>query len=752
MEAQMKHKVYVGMLIFSICCALLIGEETKTIDQEIAGLEKELQRVSGREKVDVLNKLAYSYTSKSAKKCLEYAGQALALSQKINDPAGEAFALNNSGIGHAISGNTQKALACFQQSLQLYKKINDDKGSARALTNIGSIHRRKGDSRKALAVYREVLEIQGEAGLKRETAATLSNIGNAYKSLDDSTRALDHYLKSLKIREELGDKKGTATLNHNIGVLYLDMKKTATALEFFKKALADSQAVGNKAGVSATLSCIGLVYQELKDYPSALDYFKQALKMAEEIGNKDAASYFSGNIGGVYEAMNDDHSALRYYQKASQINNEIGNKWGIGMSFIAIGKIHIKSRDYDTALDKIQRGLKIAEEMNSKDLAVRGYKSLSQLYAAKGDYKKALEYYQRFDQTDNQVLSEKSTKQINELHARYQSEKKEKEIEMLKKNNEIKDLKIEKATVTRNALIIGFILVVTILATLFKQYLYLFAFWKRQKYIGQFRLMEKVASGSTGTVFKARITTGKPRIAAVKILRGELFNDEIIKKRFKRESAIIDTLEHPNIVKIIERGESGPQLFTAMEFLEGKTLENHIKTHGTPHPKTSVHIMLQIARAVDYIHGKNIIHRDLKPSNIMLTHKNGDPYFVKLLDFGLARMENETRLTHSGNFLGTIEYVAPEQILNGDSSPANDIFSMGVTFYFILSGRTPFPGATITDIMQKIIGETPEGLLKSRPEFPVELNRLVMEMMHKQPDRRPSAAAIQRELRDIHFN
>jgi serine/threonine-protein kinase len=228
-----------------------------------------------------------------------------------------------------------------------------------------------------------------------------------------------------------------------------------------------------------------------------------------------------------------------------------------------------------------------------------------------------------------------------------------------------------------------------------------------------------------------------------------LFSDENSKKRFKQEAVIIDKLEHPHIIKIIERGESGRQLFTAMEYLEGKTLESKINENKQLSINECLHIMVQISDALVFIHGKNVIHRDLKPANIMLVQNNGSPDFVKLLDFGLARMEFQTRLTRSGNFIGTLEYMSPEQLLNADSSPANDIFSLGVIFYRMLSGVNPFQGETIIEIMREVIKKEPFELLVSRPGIPGKLDYLVMKMMDKRPEQRPSAEAIRDYL--LHF-
>jgi serine/threonine-protein kinase len=292
--------------------------------------------------------------------------------------------------------------------------------------------------------------------------------------------------------------------------------------------------------------------------------------------------------------------------------------------------------------------------------------------------------------------------------------------------------------------------VLIIFVLLFKKYMYLFSFWKKQKYIGQFRLMEKLGSGGMGTVYKAQNLMDKSDIVAVKILRDDLFNSISNQKRFKREATIIDKLSHSNIIKLFEIGFLKDKIFIAMELLEGKTLEEKIKEAGQLSIRVGIHIMRQISDAIAYIHSKNIIHRDLKPANIIIIETDNDSNFVKLLDFGLAKMELESQLTQSGNFIGTLEYVAPEQILDAHSIPANDIFSMGVIFYNILCGKRPFAGENAIEVMRKIIMKEPVRVSEFRPEIPGVLNDLVMAMIDKQPARRPSAKFIHNTLQRLY--
>jgi ligand-binding sensor domain-containing protein/tRNA A-37 threonylcarbamoyl transferase component Bud32 len=280
-----------------------------------------------------------------------------------------------------------------------------------------------------------------------------------------------------------------------------------------------------------------------------------------------------------------------------------------------------------------------------------------------------------------------------------------------------------------------------------KKYIAFSGFWKREKYIGKFKLLEKIGSGGMGTIYKAKDTTQRSEVVALKVLKEELYIDENYRKRFKQEAAIIDQLDHPNIVKVLERGQFEQKLFIVMEFLKGKTLAQKIAQEKMIDLMEILDIMCQISAALVKIHSKNIIHRDLKPENIMLTDKEGNCNFVKLLDFGLAKTAHQTRITQTGTVLGTLSYMAPEQIAVGRFSQASDVYSLGVIFYESLTGKVPFPGDNASDSMRSILNDAPMEPIQLRPELPERFNYLVMRMIEKASEDRPTAEEVLNELR-----
>ncbi len=273
--------------------------------------------------------------------------------------------------------------------------------------------------------------------------------------------------------------------------------------------------------------------------------------------------------------------------------------------------------------------------------------------------------------------------------------------------------------------------------SLIKKYIHIFKYWKQKIYVGRYKIIEKIGSGGMGNIYLAKDTGKHTGHVALKVLRDEHSGDKQQVTRFKQEAVIIDQMDHPNIVNIIERGEHGNKIYIAMELLYGITLAEKIEDEGKLSVRDSVHIIRQVADALAVIHQKQVVHRDLKPENIMLTHQNKDEVFVKLLDFGIAHGEGFARMTESGMVMGTISYLAPEQIRESKYSPASDIYSLGVTFYEAITGMRPFFGDTTIEIMRQVLNRRPIMPRGLRQEIPGEIDWLIMKMIEKEPELRP---------------
>jgi tetratricopeptide (TPR) repeat protein len=718
----------------------------------------------GEKKVYFLNQKARGLRNNNPKRAADYALQGLKLAREIGYTHGEGEALWNLSTAYYNLADQPKALDYAKQSLTLFRGTGDKKWIGRTLNNLGTVYLRSNKINEAMTHFNEALAIGKETGNKSGISEALFNIGIIYSDRGQWDTALEYHLEGLKLLEEEGEKLGISTAYSTIALLYENLKDYKRSLFYLEKAEKLKEEIDDRIGLAYVFSNSGTVYRSLKQYPKALEYYSRALKIRESIGDRKGIASALNNIGLVHHILKDYSKALEYEKRALKIREELGDPRDTAYSYLNMANTYYGKKDFTKALESLKKSYKIARGMTGADVLVNQIVlGLSETYAARQDYKQAWSTFKLYYSAEKKMLGEKTRKQLDELQIKYETEKKEKEIEMLKKDNELKikenevltkdkeldQLRLSRTRIARNAFIAGFILISVILGLLFNRYLYLFAFWKKQKYVGKFRLMEKLGSGAMGTVYKAHSVTSKSEPAAVKLLKEELFTDETSKRRFIREAAIIDKLHHPHIVTIFETGQAGQTLYIAMELLKGKPLDRLLSEEGPFPIDRCLHMLIQVSDALVFIHSQNVIHRDLKPANIMVMEKDGDPDFVKLLDFGLARMEFQAKLTQSGNFVGTLEYISPEQLLDAETSPANDIFSLGVTFYHVLCSESPFPGDTPIDIMRGIIKGEPAPPSRFRPEIPDTLDRLVMRMIDKTPDRRPPAQDVLEALNSI---
>jgi len=234
---------------------------------------------------------------------------------------------------------------------------------------------------------------------------------------------------------------------------------------------------------------------------------------------------------------------------------------------------------------------------------------------------------------------------------------------------------------------------------------------------------------------------------ALKVLSPRLASDPQILLRFEREATTAANLKHPNIVIIHDVGSADGYHFLVMELLEGCTLREEISTRGALMPARVAHIASQLASALDYAHKRDLIHRDVKPSNIILDSND----HATLTDFGLVRAMHASRLTEAGAAVGTLEYMAPEQLSGKEIDWRADVYSLGVVVYESLGGRVPFSADTPYTLIQKVMYEPPPPLASTVHQLSPAVERVVAQALAKSPAERfrsagEFAAALYRAL------
>ncbi|MFG1372219.1 serine/threonine-protein kinase [Xanthobacter oligotrophicus] len=250
--------------------------------------------------------------------------------------------------------------------------------------------------------------------------------------------------------------------------------------------------------------------------------------------------------------------------------------------------------------------------------------------------------------------------------------------------------------------------------------------------IGHYEITALLGSGGNGHVHAARDTM-LGREVAIKSLRPELMSDTSFLDRFRAEASSLARLNHPNIATLYALQPEGSNLYMIMELVRGRTLESMLQQRGGPLPvQECLAIVAQVADGLAYAHSMGVIHRDIKPSNLMIT----DDGRVKIMDFGIARVAGSQRLTRDGSIIGTLAYIAPEQLRGSPGDEHSDLYSLAIVVYEILSGAPPFAADTDYDLIQAHVNTKPQRLIPKVPGLSVKAEGAILQALAKKPEQR----------------
>jgi serine/threonine protein kinase len=262
------------------------------------------------------------------------------------------------------------------------------------------------------------------------------------------------------------------------------------------------------------------------------------------------------------------------------------------------------------------------------------------------------------------------------------------------------------------------------------------------KVVGTYKIIEKIGEGGMGSVYKG-IDEMLEREVAIKMLRPELASQHHVVERFRTEAKTLAKLNHTNIATVFNFIHQDEHYFMVMEFVRGETLDHIIRRTGAMIYEQAVGMFCHVLDGLEHAHSLGIIHRDIKPANIMLT----DIGIVKVMDFGIARVLGTSRMTKQGNIIGTIEYMSPEQVRGEETDARSDIYSAGILFYEMLTGRVPFESKSEFELMKSQIEDPPPPPRNFAAYIPEQAEQTIMRALAKKPEARyESAAAFRQEL------
>ncbi|MET9488672.1 serine/threonine-protein kinase [Nocardia sp. NPDC006630] len=260
--------------------------------------------------------------------------------------------------------------------------------------------------------------------------------------------------------------------------------------------------------------------------------------------------------------------------------------------------------------------------------------------------------------------------------------------------------------------------------------------------LGGYRLERALGSGGMGTVYLAE-HPNLPRYDAVKVLWPHMATDPEFRARFEREAKLAATLDHPNIVAVQNRGEDQGCLWIALQYVNGADAATALEREPAGMtPARALRIVAEIGKGLDHAHRAGMLHRDVKPANFLLAPQQHGEERVLLADFGIAKPSGEgTELTRTGTFLATVAYASPEQLSGGRLDSRSDVYSLGCSFYRLLTGQNPYPGTQPLTVMMGHLNETPPRITDIRPDLSPALDDVLARVLAKDPAERFATCA-----------
>jgi signal transduction histidine kinase/tetratricopeptide (TPR) repeat protein len=481
-----KAKLLLFLSFYFLSTILYSQNERKVIDS----LLNVLENTEEKQKIDILNELSQKYWSFSLDSSLYFANEALNLSHIVQDKKGISDAYNRIGNVYSFQNENELALEFYQKCLDIRIELGDSKGISNVYNNFAISYNSENQHGIAIEYFYKALKESQKRNDSEDIASYYSSIGSTYTQLPDYKNAIENYILSLEITKTLNDDLAIAQIYNRLGNIYHEISSYEEALKYFLDALEIYQKHEDKAGISMIYNNLGIVYQSLKENDKALSYYEKTLEMDKASGNKEGVATALNNIGTAYDEKGDKVRALEYYNAALEINKELELKDGIATALNNIGLIYLDLGEYEKAYKNLWESTEISKEINDlyslsnnynnlanlflrqkqyneaknylglaselakklnvKEWLAESYDLYSQLYTEQNDYKKAMEYFKLYSETQDSIFERASNNSMAEMKIKYETEFLETENKILKKDNEIHLLELQRQKNIKN--------------------------------------------------------------------------------------------------------------------------------------------------------------------------------------------------------------------------------------------------------------------------------------------------------------
>lgn len=391
----------------------------------VDSLKRELQTATKEKEIIILNELAVSLKKTNPTESFNYASEALQKATEIGEKEGQSEAYYNMGVASYFKSDFTDALVNYENALVLKRELNDSVYEAKLLYNIGLILHKQADFEKAAQYYQQSLEIEEAVDNKPNIARIVLAMGVINMNWSNHAKAEEYFNEALELYSLIGDRLGIANANMNIG---LNKFNSTSPLS---KAQAENQSDAEKEAMSE-------IYKE------AVTYYERALAEYEAMGYLANIALVLNNISVVYKKMNDNVKSIDFAERSLEVSEKMGDKMSMALTYGNLGSLYFQNKDFANAIEYNDKSIRLARELNLKEIEKETYRAYTDIYEELGRYKEALWNHRRYAALKDSLFSSETQKQFTEMQTKYETDKKEKEIELLNKDKVLQDNQIKQ--------------------------------------------------------------------------------------------------------------------------------------------------------------------------------------------------------------------------------------------------------------------------------------------------------------------
>jgi tetratricopeptide (TPR) repeat protein len=428
--------IFVNLIIFSfqvltICNTL----NAQTVAQRADSMKKRLLKMGeDTNKVNLLNVITYNYIDFDNAAARQYNNLAIELANKLKFDFGLGDAYIYSGMLNHIEGKDKESRASYGNALEIFKKLKHLRGQSIALGNTATTFLDRGNYDSALYYQMQSLSLDSILADKRSIGIDLGNIGLTYEYKADYNKSLEYYTKSIKIDESTNNTLGISDNFNSMGNIFYARGEYDKAIEYHLKSIELKKRFDDNKGIAYALNNIGNAYVQKGDLSNAQKYYLQSLKYLDLLGDKMGLIGCLGNIGAIYYFQKNYKRAEDYYIKSLTIAKSVNDKLGISSALINLGETNRDENNFITSIKYYTEGINTAKSINARDRLRDGYKGLSDAYIKMKDYKNAYLTFTKYTEVKDSILNSDNNQSMNNLEVKYETDKKEKENVLLKKD------------------------------------------------------------------------------------------------------------------------------------------------------------------------------------------------------------------------------------------------------------------------------------------------------------------------------